>query len=91
MKQLKTGETYTGKVEAIMPYGAFVEFLPGKSGLLHISEITWERLESMDGIFSVGEEIEVQLTEIDKRSGKFRLSRKVLLPKTDSEEATDRD
>lgn len=75
------GETYTGKVEAIMPYGAFVEFMPNKSGLLHISEIGWDRLESMDGVLSVGEEIQVQLVNIDKKTGKFRLSRKVLLPK----------
>ena len=75
------GETYLGKVEAIMPYGAFVEFLPGKSGLLHISEIDWKRLDSMDGIFTEGEEIQVQLVNVDKKNGKYRLSRKVLLPK----------
>ena len=75
------GETYTGKVEAIMPYGAFVEFLPGKSGLLHISEIDWKRIDSMDGVLTEGEEIQVQLVNIDKKTGKYRLSRKVLLPK----------
>ncbi len=73
------GKTYVGKVEAIMPYGAFVEFLPGKTGLLHISEISLERLESMDGVLTVGEEVQVQLVNIDKKTGKFRLSRKVLL------------
>lgn len=75
------GETYDGKVKTIMPFGAFVEFLPGKDGLLHISEIKWERLESMDGVLEVGEEVRVKLIDIDKKTGKYRLSRKVLLPK----------
>jgi polyribonucleotide nucleotidyltransferase len=75
------GEVYTGKVKNIMPFGAFVEFLPGKDGLLHISEITWERLESMDGVFREGQELEVKLIDIDPKTGKFKLSRKVLLPK----------
>ncbi len=75
------GETYEGKVRSIQPFGAFVEFLPGKDGLLHISEITWERLETMDGVLEIGEEIKVKLVEVDPKTGKFRLSRKVLLPK----------
>ena len=77
----EVGETYEGKVKSIMPFGAFIEFMPGKDGLLHISEIKWERLESMDGLMEVGEEISVKLIGIDKKSGKFRLSRKALLPK----------
>lgn len=77
----EVGEVYSGKVKSIMPFGAFVEFMPGKDGLLHISEIKWERLENMEGILEVGEEIKVKLIEIDKKSGKFRLSRKVLIPK----------
>ncbi|WP_020528912.1 polyribonucleotide nucleotidyltransferase [Flexithrix dorotheae] len=77
----EVGEVYTGIVKSITQFGAFIEFMKGKEGLLHISEITWERLESMDGVMEVGEEVKVKLTEIDKRSGKFRLSRKVLLPK----------
>ena len=77
----EVGEEYVGKVKNIMPFGAFVEFMPGKDGLLHISEITWERLESMEGVLEEGEEIKVKLTEIDKKTGKFRLSRKVLIPK----------
>ena len=77
----EVGETYDGIVKSITPFGAFIEFMPGKEGLLHISEITWERLESMDGIMEAGEEVKVKLTEVDQRSGKFRLSRKVLLPK----------
>ena len=72
---------YDGVVKSIMPFGAFVEFMPGKDGLLHISEIKWERLETMDGVLEVGEQIKVKLTEIDKKTGKFRLSRKVLIPK----------
>jgi len=75
------GDTYEGKVKSIMPFGAFVEFMPGKDGLLHISEIKWERLETMEGVLEVGEEITVKLVEVDKKTGKYRLSRKVLLPK----------
>ncbi|ELR73383.1 Polyribonucleotide nucleotidyltransferase [Fulvivirga imtechensis AK7] len=75
------GEVYDGKVKSIMPFGAFIEFMPGKDGLLHISEIKWERLENMEGVLEVGEEVKVKLVDIDKKTGKFRLSRKVLLPK----------
>lgn len=77
------GEVYTGKIKTIMPFGAFVEFMQGKDGLLHISEIKHERVETMDGIFEVGEEVTVKLVEIDKKTGKYRLSRKVLLPRPD--------
>ncbi len=79
--QPEIGETYTGKVKTIMPFGAFVEFMPGKDGLLHISEIKWERLENMEGVLEPGEEIMVKLIDVDKKTGKFKLSRKVLLPK----------
>jgi polyribonucleotide nucleotidyltransferase len=82
----EVGAEYTGKVKSIMPFGAFVEFMPGKDGLLHISEIKWERLETMDGVLEVGEEIKVKLVEVDKKTGKFRLSRKVLIPKPAKEE-----
>jgi len=75
------GEVYEGKVKSIMPFGAFVEFMPGKDGLLHISEIKWERLETMDGVFEDGEVLKVKLLDIDKKTGKYKLSRKVLLPK----------
>jgi polyribonucleotide nucleotidyltransferase len=65
-----------------MPYGAFVEFLPGKDGLLHISEIDWKRLETVEESgLKEGDEIQVKLLEIDPKTGKFKLSRKVLLPK----------
>src|SRR6201996_9474450 len=74
------GEIYEGKVKSIMPFGAFIEILPGKDGLLHISEIDHKRFESMDGIFKVGDEVRVKLLDVDKQ-GKLKLSRKALLPK----------
>lgn len=75
----EVGEVYKAKVKSIMPYGAFVEFMPGKEGLLHISEISWERIEDMQltGI-KENDEIEVKLLEVDKKTGKFKLSHKVL-------------
>ena len=82
----EVGEIYDGKVKSIMPFGAFVEIMPGKDGLLHISEIDWKRYESMDGIFQVGDEVKVKLLEVDKQ-GKFKLSRKALLPRPPREEA----
>lgn len=76
------GEVYQGKVRSIMPYGAFVEFLPGKDGLLHISEIEWRRLEKVeDAGIKEGDQIDVKLIDIDRKTGKFKLSRKVLLPR----------
>jgi polyribonucleotide nucleotidyltransferase len=84
----EVGEVYDGKVKSIMPFGAFVEFMPGKDGLLHISEIKWERLENMEGVLEVGEEVKVKLIEVDKKTGKFRLSRKVLLPRPPRPETT---
>jgi polyribonucleotide nucleotidyltransferase len=74
------GDIYEGKVKSIMPFGAFVEIMPGKDGLLHISEIDHKRFETMDGIFQVGDEVRVKLLDIDKQ-GKLKLSRKALLPK----------
>ncbi len=76
----EVGETYEGKVKTITTFGAFVEFMPGKDGLLHISEISNDRLATMDGVFKEGDMVKVKLIEIDKKTGKFRLSRKVLLP-----------
>ena len=76
------GETYRGKIRTIMPYGAFVEFMPGKDGLLHISEFDWKRLETVEEAgFKEGDEIDVKLLDIDPKTGKYKLSRKVLLPK----------
>src|SRR5690554_220374 len=87
--QPEIGEVYTGKVKNIMPFGAFVEFMPGKDGLLHISEIKWERLENMEGVLEPGEDIQVKLIDVDKKTGKFKLSRKVLLPKPERPEKKD--
>jgi polyribonucleotide nucleotidyltransferase len=77
----EVGAVYEGKVKNIMDFGAFVEFMPGKEGLLHISEISWKRLEKMEGVLQSGELIKVKLLDIDKKTGKYKLSRKALLPK----------
>ena len=88
----EVGEVYKGKVRSIMPYGAFVEFLPGKDGLLHISEIDWKRLETVEeaGI-KEGDEIDVKLLDIDPKTGKFKLSRKVLLPRPERQERPEKE
>ena len=78
------GDTYEGTIKSIKEFGAFVEFLPKKEGLLHISEISWKRLESMEGIFKEGDRVKVKLLEIDQRTGKFKLSRKALMPKPEA-------
>ena len=83
----EAGEVYDGIVKSIMPFGAIIEFMPGKEGLLHISEIKWERVETMDGIMESGEEVKVKLIEIDKKTGKYRLSRKVLLPRPEKKQS----
>ncbi|MDR1895750.1 MAG: polyribonucleotide nucleotidyltransferase [Prevotellaceae bacterium] len=75
------GTIYKGKVKAIHSYGAFVEILPGKDGLLHISEIDWKRLDNVEDVLKEGDEVEVQLLEVEEKTGKLRLSRRVLLPK----------
>ena len=78
----EVGETYQGKIKSVMPYGAFVEFMPGKEGLLHISEIDWKRFETMEQTgLKEGDVIDVKLLDIDKRTGKFKLSHKVLVPR----------
>lgn len=77
----EVNEVYEATVKSIQPYGAFVEFLPKKEGLLHISEISWKRLENMDGVLTEGEKIKVKLVGIDQRTGKFKLSRKALMPR----------
>ncbi len=82
--QPEVGEVYEGKVKSIMAFGAFVEFMPGKDGLLHISEVNHTRLESMDGVLKEGEKIQVKLIGVDPKTGKFKLSRKVLLPKPEA-------
>jgi len=78
----EVGEVYEGKIRSIMPYGAFVEFLPGKDGLLHISEIDWKRLETVEESgLKEGDTIQVKLVDIDQKTGKFKLSRRALMPK----------
>jgi len=76
------GQVYTGKVVSILEFGAFVEFMPGRDGLLHISEISWDRIESMEASgLHEGDEVTVKLIEIDKKTGKFRLSMRALQDK----------
>ncbi len=75
------GDEYEATVKSIMPYGAFIEFLPGKQGLLHISEVSWKRLETLEGVLNEGDKVKVKLTGTDPKTGKFKLSRKALLPK----------
>ncbi|MGN7204009.1 polyribonucleotide nucleotidyltransferase [Pedobacter sp. SAFR-022] len=83
------GATYEGKVKSIMPFGAFVEIMPGKDGLLHISEIAWERLETMDGVLKEGDKVTVKLLDVDKQ-GKMKLSKKALMPRPPKPEATEK-
>ena len=78
----EVGEVYEGTVRSIMPYGCFVEIMPGKDGLLHISEIEWKRLETVeDAGIKEGDKIKVKLMEIDPKTGKYKLSHRVLEPK----------
>jgi polyribonucleotide nucleotidyltransferase len=77
----EVGKTYKGKVKSILAFGAFVEILPGKDGLLHISEIDWKHLKTVDEVLKEGDMVEVKLLEIDKKTGKLKLSRKALMPK----------
>lgn len=80
------GDVYEATVKSIMPFGAFVEFLPGKQGLVHISEVSWKRLETLNGVLNEGDVIKVKLIGTDPKSGKFKLSRKALLPKPERQD-----
>jgi polyribonucleotide nucleotidyltransferase len=80
----QVGDVYEGPVKGIKEFGAFVEFMPGKQGLLHISEISWKRLETMDGLFNEGDMVKVKLVGLDPKTGKFKLSRKALMPRPES-------
>ncbi|HWC52475.1 MAG TPA: polyribonucleotide nucleotidyltransferase [Chitinophagaceae bacterium] len=80
------GDVYEATVKSIMPFGAFVEFLPGKQGLVHISEVSWKRLETLEGVLKEGDKVKVKLIGTDPKSGKFKLSRKVLLPKPERQD-----
>ncbi len=75
------GETYEGTVKSVVAFGAFVEFMPGKQGLLHISEVSWKRLDTLDGVLKEGDKVKIKLVGTDPKTGKLRLSRKVLMPK----------
>ncbi len=77
----EVGEVYEGVVKSIMPFGAFIEFMPGKQGLLHISEVSWSRLDTLDGVLAEGDKVKIKLVGTDPKSGKLRLSRKVLMDK----------
>lgn len=82
MAQPEEGETYDGTVRSILDFGAFVEFMPGRDGLLHISEISWERLDNMEASgLKEGDKVKVKLIEIDKKTGKYRLSMRALTEK----------
>jgi len=83
------GDVYESTVKSIMPFGAFVEFLPGKQGLVHISEVSWKRLETLDGVLKEGDKIKVKLIGTDPKSGKFKLSRKALIPKPEGRPRTE--
>ncbi|MFA6704899.1 MAG: polyribonucleotide nucleotidyltransferase [Bacteroidales bacterium] len=77
----EVGEEYEGVVKNLQSFGAFVEFLPGKDGLLHVSEISWERVNNVEEVLKSGDKIKVKLIEVDKKTGKYKLSHKALLPK----------
>ena len=86
----EVGEIYEGVVKTITAFGAFVEFLPGKDGLLHVSEIDHKRVEKVEDVLKEGDKVRVKLIDIDPKTGKFKLSRKVLLPKPEGMEQNDR-
>jgi polyribonucleotide nucleotidyltransferase len=86
----EVGEVYTGKVKNITTFGAFVEIMPGKEGLLHVSEIDWTRVNNVEDVLKVGQELEVKLMEVDAKTGKLKLSRKALLPRPPRQEGDDR-
>ncbi len=77
----EVGEVFKGKVKSVVEFGAFVEILPGKEGLLHVSELDYKRIEKVTDVLNEGDEVEVKLIDIDKKSGKMKLSRKALMPK----------
>jgi polyribonucleotide nucleotidyltransferase len=83
------GDVYEAVVKTIMPFGAFVEFLPGKQGLVHISEISWKRLETLEGVVHEGDRFKVKLIGTDPKTGKFKLSRKILIPKPENRPRTE--
>ena len=85
----EVGQVYKGKVKTIVQFGAFIEILPNKDGLLHISEIDWKKIKTVEEVLKEGDEVEVKLIDIDPKTGKLKLSRKVLLPRPPREEGGD--
>ncbi len=85
----EVGKIYSGKVKSIVSFGAFIEILPNKDGLLHISEIDWKRINNVEDVLKVGDEIEVKLIDIDAKTGNLKLSKKALLPKPEKLENKD--
>jgi polyribonucleotide nucleotidyltransferase len=86
----EVGQVYKGKVKTIVQFGAFVEILPNKDGLLHISEIEWKKIGKVEDVLKEGQEVEVKIIEIDQKTGKLKLSRKELLPRPPRPEHTER-
>lgn len=82
----EVGQVYDAKVVSIVEFGAFLEFLPGKEGLMHISEYDWGRTETLEGLIEEGDEFQVKVINIDEKTGKIKLSRKALLPKPEGYE-----
>ncbi len=82
----EVGQVYKGKVKTIVQFGAFIEILPNKDGLLHISEIDWKKVAKVEDVLKEGDEVEVKLIDVDPKTGKLKLSRKVLLPRPPKEE-----
>ena len=80
------GQVYKGKVKTIVQFGAFVEILPNKDGLLHISEIEWRKIQNVEDVLKEGQEVEVKIIDIDPKTGKIKLSRKELLPRPPRQE-----
>lgn len=81
----QVGDVHTGKVATVMPYGVFVDFLGNKSGLLHVSEMSWSRIDNVEEAFNEGDEVSFKIIDIDKKTGKLRLSRKAILPSPNGE------
>ena len=81
---VEIGDEYEGKVKSIMPYGAFVEIIPGQDGLIHISELEWNRVENVEDVVKQGDLVKFRVTGRDPKTGKVKLSRKVLLPKPEN-------
>jgi polyribonucleotide nucleotidyltransferase len=77
----EVGKVYEGTVKSVVSFGAFVEIIPNKEGLLHISEIDWKRTNNVEDVLKEGDKVKVKLIDIDKKTGNLKLSRKALLPK----------